>query len=60
MSSRVGMGVSIQEKLKQAKEKLEEFYIQYPHLNPDNSFRIDEIKKLEQTFNEIILTQSSL
>jgi hypothetical protein len=53
-------GVSIQEKLKQAKEKLEEFYIQYPHLNPDNSSRIDEIKKLEQTFNEIILTQPSL
>lgn len=48
--------VSIQEKLKQAKEKLNEFYIQYPHLDPDNSSRLNEIKELEQTFNEIILS----
>jgi hypothetical protein len=48
--------VSIQDKLTQAKEKLKEFYIQYPYLNPDNEIKEIEINQLKQSFQEIINT----
>jgi len=46
--------ISIQEKLKQAKEKLQEFYTQYPHLNPENSDRIQEISILNLSYTAIL------
>jgi len=46
--------VSIQEKLKQAKEKLQEFYTQYPQLNPVNPQKINEIAMLSESYNSII------
>jgi len=46
--------VSIHEKLKQAKEKLKEFYTQYPHLNHDKPERIQEELDLQISFEEII------
>lgn len=46
--------ISIHEKLKQAKEKLQEFYIQYPHLNPDKPERLQEELNLKLSFEEII------
>jgi hypothetical protein len=48
--------VSIQDKLTQAQEKLKEFYIQYPYLNPDNEIKEIEINQLKQSFQEIINT----
>jgi hypothetical protein len=46
--------VSIHEKLKQAKEKLKEFYTEYPHLNHDKPERIQEELDLQMSFEEII------
>jgi hypothetical protein len=46
--------VSIQDKLIQAKDKLKEFYIQYPYLNPDNEIKENEINELKTSFEEII------
>jgi hypothetical protein len=46
--------VSIQQKLTQAKEKLEELYLKYPHLNQDRPERLIEIENLTRSFNEII------
>jgi hypothetical protein len=46
--------ITINEKLKQAKEKLQEFYIQYPHLNPDKPERLQEELNLKMSFEEII------
>ena len=46
--------VSINEKLKQAKEKLKEFYTEYPHLNHDKPERIQEELDLQKSFEEII------
>jgi hypothetical protein len=46
--------VSIHEKLKQAKEKLQEFYAQYPHLNPNKLERIQEELDLQKSFEDII------
>jgi hypothetical protein len=52
--------ISIQEKLKQAREKLQEFYIQYPHLNPVNTDKIQEIHMLNDSYNSILrLTQAT-
>jgi hypothetical protein len=47
--------VSIQEKLKQAKDKLQEFYLQYPYLNPENHLRVNEIELLQKSFEEILI-----
>ena len=46
--------VSIQEKLKQAKEKLNELYLQYPKLNPYNLDTIHERENLKKSFEEIL------
>lgn len=46
--------VSIQQKLTQAKEKLEELYILYPYLNQDRPERLTEIENLTNSFNQII------
>lgn len=46
--------VSIQEKLRQAKQKLDELYIEYPHLNQDRPDRLIEIENLTYSFNQII------
>lgn len=46
--------ISIQEKLKQAKEKLQEYYLQYPHINPENLDNIKERDNLNKSFEEII------
>ena len=52
--------ITIQEKLKQAREKLQEFYIQYPHLNPVNTDKIQEIHMLNDSYNSILrLTQAT-
>jgi len=50
--------VTIQEKLKQAKEKLEECYILYPYLNPNNIDVLKERDDLQKSFEEIISIQS--
>lgn len=46
--------VTIQEKLKQAKEKLQEYYLQYPYLNPENLDTTNESETLQRSFEEII------
>lgn len=46
--------ITIEEKLKQAKDKLQVFYIKYPHLNPDNPGKIIEIEYLNKSFQDII------
>ena len=46
--------ISIHEKLKQAKEKLEECYLLYPHLNQMNTNYIKERESLEKSFQDII------
>lgn len=46
--------VSIQEKLKLAKEQLEEYYKLYPHLNPQNDETNMEMERLNHTYDEII------
>jgi len=46
--------VSIQEKLKLAKEQLQEYYTLYPHLNPDNTENEMEMERLNHTYDEII------
>lgn len=44
--------VSLKEKLEQAKEKLQELYEQYPHLNPNTDQEL--IKELTDSYNAII------
>jgi hypothetical protein len=46
--------MTFQEKLKQAKEKLQEFYTEYPQLNPVNPQKIHEIAMLSESYNSII------
>lgn len=46
--------VSIHDKLKQAKEKLQEFYKQFPYLNPENDAKAIEIEHLNKSLEEII------
>lgn len=48
--------LTIQEKLNQAKQKLAELYIIYPHLNPDRPDRKKEIENLTSSFNNIVST----
>ena len=46
--------ISITEKLTEAKEKLQEFYIMFPYLNPDNQDRKKEIDELQKEYDDII------
>ena len=43
--------VDILQKLQEAKEKLKEFYKQFPHLNPE--YEIDKCKELNESFTKI-------
>jgi hypothetical protein len=47
--------ITIEEKLNQAKDKLAELYVIYPHLNPNRSDRNKEIADLTASFNQIVL-----
>lgn len=44
--------VSLVDKLQEAKEKLNELYLQYPHLNPN--YEENKIQELNKSFQEII------
>ena len=44
--------VDLTQKLNDAKEKLKEFYLQFPYLNPQ--YEEDKCKELTESFNEII------
>ncbi len=46
--------LSLQEKLTQAKQKLEELYVQYPYLNPDTNAIVHKAEELTDSFQEII------
>lgn len=46
--------VSLQDKLKAAKEQLEIYYQQYPYLNPQNEDKNKEIDELMKSYEEII------
>ena len=46
--------VSLTDKLHSAKEKLQELYIKYPHLNPDDKEKNDIIQSLTTSYNKII------
>lgn len=46
--------ISLKEKLNQAKEKLEEFYTQYPYLDPDMNENVTKAQELNISFQEII------
>jgi hypothetical protein len=43
--------IDILQKLQDAKEKLKEFYIKFPHLNPE--YEIDRCKELNESFTKI-------
>jgi hypothetical protein len=43
--------VDILQKLQDAKEKLKEFYIKFPHLNPE--YEMDRCKELNESFTKI-------
>jgi len=51
--------VSLNDKLKSAKDKLQELYTVYPYLNPDNEDRAEEIDTLTKSYNEIIKIESA-
>jgi hypothetical protein len=46
--------ISLTEKLNQAKEKLDELYIQYPYLNPNTNENTIKAQELCKSFHEII------
>jgi hypothetical protein len=46
--------LTLQQKLNQAKEKLQELYIQYPHLNQSENNIVKQAEELTTSFNEII------
>ena len=46
--------VSLQDKLKAAKEQLEKYYQQYPYLNPNNENKNKEMEDLMKSYEEII------
>lgn len=46
--------VLLKDKLETAKEKLEEYYKLYPYLNPNNQQKIEIMKDLANSYNEII------
>ena len=37
----------------ESKEKLQEYYLQYAHINPENLDNIKELEKLKKSFEEI-------
>jgi len=45
--------LSLQDKLTQAKTKLQELYQQYPYLNPENEDIVKNVDELNRSFNEI-------
>jgi hypothetical protein len=51
--------VSLNDKLQSTKEKLQELYILYPYLNPDNEDRAKEIETLTESYNQIIKIESA-
>ena len=46
--------MSLKEKLNQAKEKLQELYIQFPYLNPDTNENVIKAQELNTEYEEII------
>jgi hypothetical protein len=46
--------VLLKDKLQTAKDKLQEYYIKYPYLNPNNEGINNKIKELSDSYNEII------
>lgn len=52
--------ISLKEKLNQAKEKIQEFYNQYPYLNPDMNENILKAQELNKSFQEIIVLTESV
>ena len=46
--------VLLKEKLQAAKDKLQEYYIKYPYLNPNNAETINRIKDLTDSYNNIL------
>lgn len=46
--------LSLQEKLNSAKQKLQELYIQYPYLNPENNATVNYAEELTESFQEIL------
>jgi hypothetical protein len=46
--------VLLKDKLQTAKDKLQEYYIKYPYLNPNNEETNNKIKELTDSYNEII------
>jgi hypothetical protein len=46
--------ISLKQKLEEAKDKLKELYVNYPHLNPFAIEKIQKEQELTNSFNEII------
>ena len=46
--------VSLRDKLQSANEQLKQFYILYPHLNPDNEHNKQELDTLTRDYDDII------
>ena len=46
--------ILLKDKLQEAKDKLQEYYITYPYLNPNNEKINNRIKELTDSYNEII------
>jgi hypothetical protein len=46
--------VSTRDKLNEAIAKLNELYLEYPHLNPNNAEKTQEIESLQTSFEEIV------
>lgn len=46
--------ISLKEKLQEAKDKLREFYVQYPQLNPFRAEKIEHEESLQKSFEEIL------
>jgi hypothetical protein len=46
--------VSLKQKLEDAKEKLKEFYVEHPHINPFNTYKLAQEERLKQSFEEIL------
>ena len=46
--------ISLQDKLKAAKDQLEKYYQQYPYLNPNNENKNKEMEDLMKSYEEII------
>jgi hypothetical protein len=46
--------ILLKDKLQTAKEKLQEYYVMFPYLNPNNEDATNKVKELELSYNEII------